>query len=380
MLEPHSHEILQREINMRIEEDYRLLKKLRDQVRPLKTQVRRIQPRATTSISLVGTDGGNNRVQFDPFLVQLVRVVDSSNNEYCLEAITPSTKVRDLSASQFRDDHSPRTAVGKLMKALDVTDLTKLSHMIRLNDDDHPTSPSWVQVYRELMEWAVLLSILRDKEFGTDTIIVCDGLLRSKVFTGALFRNYLQVLDEAIARQWKENHRKVYLVGMAKHSKVLNRYRLAMALEEILTTEYPAFLLVPRELEEDAYVWSEYARGDDRAIEGGEVNKYVGGKMYLVKFGARPRDPIWPVDIFLPQVENAQAILGYLLADAIDGFPIPFYPRCLQKAHENAALVDFDFDVLQDQVIKGLRHVLADEAQTLDAFQFQDIDVAQRRY
>lgn len=380
MLEPQSHEILQLSIHKRIEDDFRLLQKLRDQVRPLRGQVRRIQPRSATSISLVGTDGGNNRVQFDPFLVQLVRVVDSSNNEYCLEAVTPSTKVRELSATHFREDGSPRTPVGKLMEALNVSSLTQLSHMIRLNDDDRPTSASWVQVYRELMEWAVLLSVLRDKAFGTDTIIVCDGLLRSKVFAGTLFREYLRILEQAVTRQWDMNRRRIYLVGMAKHSKVLDRYRLAMALEEVLTTEYPAFLQVPRELEEEAYVWSEYARGDDRELEGGELNKFVGGKMFLVKFGSRPRDPIWPVDVFLPQVTDAQATLGYLLADAIDGFPVPFYPRCLQKAHENAALVDFDFDVLQDQVLKGLRQVLADEAPALDAFQLQDLDVAHRRY
>ena len=183
MIDPSSHEILKQEIQNRIQDDYRILQKLREEVRPLRTQVRRIQPRETTSISLVGTDGGNNRVQFDPFLIQLVRVVDSSNNEYCLEAITPSTRVRNLGNVQFDSDGNPLTPVGKLMDALEVgTDLTKLSHMIRLNDDDRPTSPSWVQVYRELMEWAVLLSVIRDKDFGTDTMIVCDGLLRSKVF------------------------------------------------------------------------------------------------------------------------------------------------------------------------------------------------------
>jgi len=102
--------------------------------------------------------------------------------------------------------------------------------------------------------------------------------------------------------------------------------------------------------------------------------------MFLVKFGRHRRDPIWPVDIFLPQVGESQTILGYMLADAINGFPVPHYPRCLQKAHENAALVDFDFDILQDCVYDGIRTSLGLNAEVLDIFQLQDTDPAQRRY
>ena len=102
--------------------------------------------------------------------------------------------------------------------------------------------------------------------------------------------------------------------------------------------------------------------------------------MFFVKFGAGSRDPIWPVDIFFPQHEEAPTILGCLLADATDGFPVPFYPRCLQKAHENAALVDFDFDVLQDEVFSGLRDALGTQSNRLDEFQFQDSDLSNRRY
>jgi len=380
MLDPQSHSSLRGEIRRRIADDRRLLDQLRSEVRPLRSLVRRIQPRATTSISLVGTDGGNNAVQFDPFLVQLIRVVDSSNNEYCLEAISPTTDVLELSASQFTDKGIPRTPLGQLMDALGVRDLTALSHMIRRNDDGRPTSPSWVQVYRELTEWAVLFSVLRNKDFGTDTIIVHDGLLRSKVFAKTLFRDLSAAINAVVQRQWQTNRRRLYLVGVAKHSKVLARYRLAMALEGIMTTDYPAYAPIPRELEEQAYVWSEYARGDDRELEGGEVNKFVAGKMYFVKFGSRPRDPIWPVDIFIPQESEAQTILGCLLSDAINGFPIPFYPQCLQKAHENAALVDFDFDVLQDEILGALRASLSSEAPTLDAFHLQDADPSSRRY
>ena len=380
MLDAESHTLLKSQLQQQINQDMRLLEALREEVRPLGSTVRRVMPRTTTSISLVGTDGGNNRIQFDPFLVQLVRVVDSSNNEYCLQAITPTTNVSELSRAQFDESGAPWTPLGKLMSFLDARDLTQLSHMIRRNDDDRPSSPSWVQVYRELVEWAVLLSILRDRHFGTDTIIVCDGLLRSKVFAGDLFNRLSQGFRSAIERQWQENRRRIYLVGVAKHSNVLDRYRLAMALENILTTRYPAYAPIPRDLEEKAYVWSEYARGDDRGWEGNEVNKFVAGKMFFVKFGTGPNDPIWPVDIFQPQAGDASTILGCLLSDATDGFPVPFYPRCLQKAHENAALVDFDFDILQDEVFAALRSALGVHSRKLDEFQLRDNDPAQRRY
>jgi len=379
MFDPASQTQLRKAIEDCIGIDREVLDSLREEIRPLKNATRRIQPRATTSISLVGTDGGNNQLQFDPFLIQLVRVVDSSNNEYCLEAISPTTPIDELGKRQFKRDGTPCTALGEMMASLGVDSLPALSHMIRPTDKGKPVSPSWVQVYRELVEWAILFAILK-KDFGTDTLIVCDGLLRSKVFAKDLFQGLLQGMKERIEAQWNRSRRRVYLAGVAKHSKVLSRYRLAMALEGVLQTDYPAYAEVPREVEEKAYVWSEFARGDDRAGEGGEINKFVGGKMFLVKFGSHRRDPVWPVDIFVPQVGESQTILGSMLADAINGFPVPHYPRCLQKAHENAALVDFDFDILQDFIYDGLRLSLGADAGTLDAFQLQDADPAQRRY
>lgn len=379
MLDPVSQKELREAIAGCIGSDQGVLDALREEIRPLKNATRRIQPRATTSISLVGTDGGNNQLQFDPFLIQLVRVVDSSNNEYCLEVVSPTTPIQKLNEHQLNPDGSPRTALGKMMAFLGVDTLQALSHMIRPTDKGKPVSPSWVQVYRELVEWAILFSIL-EKDYGTDTLIVCDGLLRSKVFAKDLFQLLLRGMQERVDEQWSKSRRRVYLAGVAKHSKVLSRYRLAMALEGVLQTDYPAYVEVPREIEEQAYVWSEFARGDDRVGEGGEINKFVGGKMFLVKFGSHRRDPVWPIDIFVPQVGESQTILGSMLADAINGFPVPHYPRCLQKAHENAALVDFDFDILQDLIYDGVRSSLGADSGTLDAFQLQDADPAQRRY
>lgn len=380
MIAADSHTQLKQQIAERIADDRALLDQLRAEVRPLRDEVHRIQPRSTTAISFMGTDGGNNSIPFDPFLIQLIRVVDSNNNEYCLEAITPSTSVSALSARQFDEQRVPRTQLGKLMQVLRVTDLTRLSHMIRSNDDDRPVSPSWVNVYRELVEWAVLFLIIRERFFASDTILIFDGLLRSKVFAGDLFKRYLEGIQERIQQHKIQSRRNIYLAGVAKHSKVLDRYRLAMALEGVLATDYPAYVEIPRELEEQAYVWSEYARGSDRERADAEINKFVGGKMFFVKFGSRPRDPIWPVDIFQPQVREAPSILGCMLADALNGFPVPLYPRCLQRAHENAALVDFDFDVLQDQIFDGIRHLLGADSHALDTFRLQSRDIAQRRY
>ena len=102
--------------------------------------------------------------------------------------------------------------------------------------------------------------------------------------------------------------------------------------------------------------------------------------MFFVKFGNSPRDPIWPMDIFLPQKAEAPTIMGCLLADAINGFPVPFYPQCLQRAHENASLVGFDFDIIQGEIFEAIRRILAGEAEILDVFRLLDADPAQLRY
>jgi hypothetical protein len=378
MIDPESMKALQKELRERMVADRSLLDTLRGELRSGLGEIRRIMPRQTTAISLVGTDGGNNRVEFDPFMAQLIRVVDSSNNEYCLEVITPTSDLAALSEKHLPAG-DPRSALGRMMQYLGVTMIWELSPMIKRPPG--VSSPSWVQVYRELSEWAVLFSLVREKDYGTDTVIVWDGLLRSKVFSGMLFSRLREGIIEAIREQKTRTRRSIYVVGVAKHSKVLQRYRLAMALEGYMRQEYPCYAEISRELEQRAYVWSEYARGGE--IEGGEANKFVAGKMFFAKFGSRPRDPVWPVDLLESQATDAQVVqvvFGSLLSDAIEGFPVPFYPRCLQRAHENAALVDFDMDILQQGIVSAIREALGDRAPVLDELQLIDADPASKRY
>jgi hypothetical protein len=373
---------LRKAIRDRTEADRRLLDELREEVRPLVSTVRTIKPRSTTSVSLVASDGGNNKLVFDPFTVQLVRVVDSYGKELFVSVISPTTDTDLLSANQFNSDGSPKTALGRMMKDLGVKTLTDLSHMIpdgeKTRKEPHKVSPSWVLVYRDLCEWAVLYDRICYHQFATDTLIVRDGLLRSKLFRGELFTEFRKKVEEAMTRIREQDRRWVYLVGIAKHSKVITRYQLAMTIEKVMPPGEARYVKIPRELEAKAYVWPEYAKGAESEGDEGEAPKFVVGDMYFVRFGKAKADPVWAVDIFSCQKNRDSEIFGYLLADAIDGFPVPFYPRCLQKAHEFAEVVDFDLAILQDEVFKAVRGFVPDGS-VLDEFQL-NVDASARRY
>ena len=371
MIDPETFNDLQREIQHGVDLERGLLEELLEDMKRLKSGVRRIQPRSATAISLVGTDGGNNKVQFDPFFFQIVRVVDSSENEYCLEVITPNANYQMLEERHIQDGAGV-TQLGRLAVALGLERFQDLSPVFKAKLEVR--SPSWVQVYREMTEWAVLFDLVETKNFATDTVIVCDGFLRSKMFSGGLFGVFTKKLEDSIQNQYEKNRRRIYVVGIAKHSKFLQRYRLAMAVEGVLRNAFPAYLDVPEDLELKVYKWSEYVTG------GSTEESFVAGKMHLVKFGASPYSPVWAVDLLKSQVDEAPQIFGYVLADAVDGFPIPYYPQCLQKAHESAALVDFDMDILQDQISGAIRKQLGAKAPVVDELSLQLVDPAGVRY
>jgi len=372
MITPETLNDIRRKLEERSATDKGVIEELRSEIRPLQSEVRRINPRTTTSISLVAADGGNNKVNFDPYLFQLVRVVDSYGRELLLDLASPTTNIEELSIGNLDKDGNPKSALGLMMKDLGVETLWELSPMIPKPDQENPR-PSWVQEYRDLAEWGALYQMLKQGGFNTDTLIVRDGLLRSKIFSQQLFKNLLEKIDAAIKEISRQTRRNVYLVGFSKKSKVLARYRLAFALEGILTQGYPCYVEIPPDIQKKAYIWEEYATGS-------EAEKFVGGRLFMVRFGSRINDPIWPVDIFLPQLKQASQVMGYLLADANDGFPVPFYPRCLQKAHEQAALVGFDMEVMEDLIVNAVRQSFTSEEQdVVDRVRLQS-DVGMLRY
>jgi len=366
--------------------DFSVLEELRTEIRPLRSRSIAIKPRSATAVSLVAADGGNNRLEYDPFMFHFVRVNDSYGKLLSLEIISPTTDTDLLSARQFDSDGNPVTDLGRLMSDLGLrkAHLSELSPMIPRGDlirtSPERVSASWVQVYRDLVEWAVLYRLIRDQRFATDTLIVRDGLLRSKIFARDLFIVMISKMEEAIKAIYERDRRKVFLVGIAKHSKVLQRYHLALSLEDVLPANAPRFVRIPEDLEAKAYVWDEWARGRETAEEGQEKPKFKAGQMYFVRFGSRSSDPIWTVDVLDSQKQYEQEIFGYLLQDAMDGFPIPYYPRCLQSAHEHASLTSFDMSILQREITESIREMLPESHKPLiDRVQLETENVARRR-
>src|SRR6185437_288427 len=108
--------------------DKALLDRLLSEVRSIGA-VRVIKPRSATSVALMAADGGNNKVSFNPFYLQVIRVVDSHGKELFLDVVSPTSDVIELSRRHL-DRAGAHSPLGRLMLDLGVSDLRELSPMM----------------------------------------------------------------------------------------------------------------------------------------------------------------------------------------------------------------------------------------------------------
>jgi hypothetical protein len=208
------------------------------------------------------------------------------------------------------------------------------------------------------VEWAVLYDLITNSsiQWGGDTILVRDGLLRTKSFTREIFPIIDSKLRAGVLKHAERNVN-LSLVGVAKQSAVLSRLAVALELEQTFHKPFPCFVQVDDDIEADCYnydlTWLRTYETSDPDDEGRRLYQSL-GRMFLVKFGDRPFDPVWPVDVAEWQLRNVDKVLGQLTVDAQQGFPIPDYPMCIQRAHDFAKLTGLEVEILQDLMAQAI--------------------------
>jgi len=364
-----------------------LLEKFRHYAQMLSANVRPLKRHSINSVAFVASDGGDNRLVFNPASIELVRVADSRGIECALDVIASTSGAAEIDKRGRAGDKEAVRPLVHLCSDLQ-TPVSGLSNIV-MGMGQPGRSVGAMRAYRDIVEWAVLYDLICDPklQWGSDTILVREGLLRSVFFKRSVFPLMDKRIREGIAAQKRRNI-DVSIVGVAKKNAVLGRLAVALELEGTFHKNFPCFAEVPREVEADCYNYErDWLETLETLTESGvdgmtSVGDYRSmGRLFLVKFGDRPMDPVWPVDVASWQVEEAPRILGQLTGDAQLGFPIPDFPMCIQRAHEHAKLSGMEIKVLQDALVQGVASTLSpDEAERLFRFDYLGRSLAGLRY
>ena len=351
---------------------------LRRLVRDLKPRVKRIYPQESWSLSFVSSDGGVNRIYLNPCLLEIIRIVDSTGREHVLDVLTASSTVEYLE-QRIADGPYCLPPLKKLCGDLRVSMAEISPFLKRMGEAGYAKQA--LGCYRDILEWAVLYHlVLSAGDFeASDVILVRDGLLRTKAIRPTYFGKLRANIERFIEKDCHRNQR-LYLVGIAKESSVKEKLALAIKLEELMALPYPCYVEIPPHVEKECYSRDNSWFVNYGELESGEPLQSM-GRLFLVKFGDHPLDPVWPVDIAVWQEHLAQEILSCLVKDAQAGFPIPDYPQCLQIAHELASISNVEAELLTDLLCEALGNDLDDrEKKILYLFRCLNENLSNLRY
>lgn len=357
-------EALRKKVMEAYDADNPHLQRFREHARRLREGVKTLRAYSANAVSSVSADGGDNRLTFNPVVVELIRVVDSRGMECALDVVASTSTLKELGR---RAEPGAEHGIPPLQRLAQDTGRPleyMASNLIR-GIGTSGGSTTAMRCYRDIVEWAVLYDFVANPnlQWGNDTILVRDGLLRTKSFSRDMFPLLDKKIRGGVAAHAQKNVG-LSIVGVAKQSAVLGRLAVALELEATFHKDYPCYVRVDRDIEKECYdfdsSWFETYETTEEDNAGRRLYQSL-GRLHLVKFGDSPMDPVWPVDIAEWQVGGADRILGQLMADAQQGFPIPDYPMCIQRAHNQAKISGREVQDLQDMLFQGLCSKLTNE-------------------
>ncbi len=345
-------ERIRQRIDYAVEREVPLIEELGKAVRGI--HVHKLGERPCRSIAPVATDGGENRLSFEPLNLEIIRVVDSNGTDLVHEVLPLS-----LEQEVFEESASRIPVVEKMLTAIGGLKFSEISFLLGASSKDEeekrPDIRGRVRAFRDIVEWAVTFD-LASREWPADVLLQRDGLLRTKVFKLDVFPKLDNAFRRIYEEQVKKGKHRVYLVGVAKTSAVLSKLSLALLLEGVFDKEYPCYGEVPKNLEASCYNFDRTWLNTFEDMKAGATHRYQSfGRMHLVKLSPIRTAPIFPVDIpaWLPERERPM-VLEYLAYDSHDTFPTIGYPTSLQKAHEYAVMTGLEMTVLGDMMVDKL--------------------------
>lgn len=377
-------EELRRKIMEAYDADVPHLQQFREYARRLRDGVKPLRTHWANAVASVSADGGENRLAFNPVVVELIRVMDSRGVQHALDAVGGAVTLAELEERVRPESKHAIDPLVRLAKDIGKT-LGEMSNFVRSIEVPDKSAMA-MRSFRDIVEWSVLYDLVANPgiQWPSDTILVRDGLLRAMSFSPKVF----PLLDEKLRAGIVSHERKnvqLSLVGVAKRSAVLGRLAVALELEATFHKDYPCYVRVDEDIEKACYDdfdrrWVDTYETTEEDDAGRRAYQSL-GRLHLVKFGDRPMDPVWPVDVASWQVGQAGRILGQLTADAQQGFPIPDYPMCIQRAHDLAKLSGFEVEDFQDMLFQGIcRNLTPEESERLLRMKYLGQTLAELRY
>ena len=308
-------------------------------------------------ISFKAIDGGRMKIYFDPLEIDIIDVFDSYGN-LKLKFVVPSDLVN-------YDEHNPPD-LSFLEENPIIKSFLKIFGKDRISEiSEIYNSPDTLM---EISEWACIYDKIINNS-GDPVLIMRDGLLRTKKIKSELIKNLINIL--------KEKSNSVWLVGIAKRSKIMNMLSTAMFMEKKIPKNQIGYIKIPKELELMAYKWSGRGRIDEN------INKiyYAFGDLYIAKLSRKsnllvtveiPKDLENDKDIYTER--QIKKIFGHLAKDSKYSYPVLGYPQTLMKAHEYATNVGFPSSVIRDRILGKIYNQLDETGKSFmrEAFLLRD--------
>src|SRR5947207_12242888 len=106
-----------------------IVARFREYAKGLAGDIRPLRSYSVNAVSFVSADGGDNRLSFNPSVIELIRVVDSRGNECALDAVASSAQPKELDERGRSGNSNTVAPLERLCAAIGLP-VTKLSYLL----------------------------------------------------------------------------------------------------------------------------------------------------------------------------------------------------------------------------------------------------------